>query len=84
MLKHNLTKKNDFYQKLLSEQTALLLILIVAAALRFWDLWELPFMHDEFSALFRTQYDSFSDLIRLGVVQNDSHPAGVQVFYTIG
>ncbi len=37
-------------------------------------------MHDEFSALFRTQYDSFCDLVRLGVVQNDSHPAGVQVF----
>lgn len=72
--------KKDLYRKLLSEQSALLLILIVAAALRFWDLWELPFMHDEFSALFRTQYDSFNDLIRLGVVQNDSHPAGVQVF----
>ncbi len=37
-------------------------------------------MHDEFSALFRTHYDSFLELIRSGVMQNDSHPAGVQVF----
>ena len=37
-------------------------------------------MHDEFSAIFRTYYDSFSDLIEIGVKQNDSHPAGVQVF----
>lgn len=54
--------------------------MLVAAFLRLWQLDEVPFMHDEFSALFRTEYDSFSELIRLGVMQNDSHPAGVQVF----
>lgn len=59
---------------------ALLLILIVAASLRLWDFASLPFMHDEFSALFRTHYDNFSELIKSGVMQNDSHPAGVQVF----
>ena len=37
-------------------------------------------MHDEFSALFRTQYHTFHDLILYGVKLNDSHPAGVQVF----
>ena len=37
-------------------------------------------MHDEFSAILRTYYDNFSDLIEIGVKQNDSHPAGVQVF----
>jgi len=58
----------------------LYLLLLVAAILRFWQLDKVPFMHDEFSALFRTDYDSFSELIRLGVMQNDSHPAGVQVF----
>lgn len=59
---------------------ALLLILLTAAGLRLWDFAALPFMHDEFSALFRTHYDTFSELIKLGVMQNDSHPAGVQVF----
>jgi len=37
-------------------------------------------MHDEFSAIFRTWYDSVSDVIEIGVKQNDSHPAGVQLF----
>lgn len=37
-------------------------------------------MHDEFSAILRTYYDNFSDLIEIGVKQNDSHPAGIQVF----
>ena len=37
-------------------------------------------MHDEFSAIFRTYYSSFSELIEIGVKQNDSHPAGVQIF----
>ena len=36
-------------------------------------------MHDEFSAVFRTYFDSFSQLIEQGVLP-DSHPAGVQVF----
>mgnify|MGYP001111041691 CR=1 FL=1 len=36
-------------------------------------------MHDEFSALFRTGYDSFQHLIQQGVA-TDAHPAAVQVF----
>ncbi|MBG0781526.1 MAG: glycosyltransferase family 39 protein [Bacteroidales bacterium] len=52
----------------------------MAALTRFWHLERVPFMHDEFSALFRTRYDSFKDLVQLGVMENDSHPAGVQVF----
>jgi len=66
------TKKN--YQKLL------LFILIVAAVVRFWDFWNIPFMHDELSAMSRLTFKSFSDLIKYGVVLNDTHPAGVQVF----
>jgi len=75
-----LDRKNKIDRKAYSEPAAVVIILIVAAALRFWGLQQLPFMHDEFSALFRTQYNSIGDLIRLGVIQNDSHPAGVQVF----
>ena len=55
-------------------------ILLVAAVLRLWKLGQVPFMHDEFSALFRLQFDNFRDLIRYGVTEGDSHPAGVQVF----
>lgn len=58
----------------------LFFILLAAAILRFWKFSQIPFMHDEFSALFRTDYNSFYDLIRYGVMENDSHPAGVQIF----
>lgn len=58
----------------------LLVILVVATILRYWAFWDIPFMHDELSAMSRLQFDSFSDLIRYGVVLNDTHPAGVQVF----
>lgn len=54
-------------------------ILLVAAILRLWKLGQAPFMHDEFSALFRLKFDSFHDLIQYGV-KIDGHPAGVQVF----
>lgn len=37
-------------------------------------------MHDEFSALFRTNYETLANLLNEGVMQNDSHPAGVQLF----
>ncbi len=56
------------------------MIMIIAAFLRFWNFGSIPFMHDEFSAIFRTWYDSVSDVIEIGVKQNDSHPAGVQLF----
>jgi len=58
----------------------LILIMVVAGLLRFWDYIHLPFMWDELSAMSRTVYDNFRDLIRYGVVENDTHPAGVQVF----
>ncbi len=58
----------------------LLLTVFVGAILRFYDYSHLPYSHDEFSALFRTRFDNFNDLIRFGVVATDTHPAGVQVF----
>lgn len=47
--------------------------------MRFYNVLEIPFTHDEFSALFRTNFDSFSALIE-GGVKVDGHPAGLQVF----
>lgn len=57
----------------------LALILIVGAVLRVYNFTEIPFTHDEFSAYFRTQFDTFSDLIAHGA-RIDGHPVGIQVF----
>lgn len=54
-------------------------ILLVAAVLRLWRLGQVPFMHDEFSALFRLRFDNLRDLFQNGIIV-DGHPAGVQVF----
>lgn len=56
-----------------------ILILTIALLLRGYDLFEIPFTHDEFSAYFRTQFNSFSELIAQGA-RIDGHPVGVQVF----
>lgn len=53
--------------------------MVVAAVLRLWKLGQVPFMHDEFSALLRTRFDSFHDFIHQGIMP-DSHPIGVQLF----
>lgn len=77
--KHHLrTVRNKTSRKL--DLLLLGLILLVAAVLRLWKLGQIPFMHDEFSALFRLRFDTFRELIRYGVAEGDSHPAGVQVF----
>ena len=79
MRKHHLrSARNKTSLKL--DYILLGVILLVAAVLRLWKLGQVPFMHDEFSALFRLQFDNFRDLIRYGVTEGDSHPAGVQVF----
>ena len=57
----------------------LLLILLVGAILRFFHWHEIPFTYDEFSALFRTEFDSLGELIQKGA-KIDGHPAGIQVF----
>ncbi|MGP1446311.1 MAG: glycosyltransferase family 39 protein [Candidatus Limimorpha sp.] len=54
-------------------------IMLVTAVLRLWRLNQIPFMHDEFSALFRTSYDNLHDLFTQGIIV-DPHPAGVQFF----
>ena len=73
--KNNPTLKN----KLSLDNSLLLLIIVVAAILRFWNYPNIPFMHDELSALARTHFYSLSDLIEKGAA-TDGHPIGVQVF----
>lgn len=62
----------------LSPALLFLFVLFAGVFLRTYDWLAIPFTHDEFSALFRTGYDSFGELIRKGV-KNDVHPAGIQV-----
>ncbi len=63
----------------LSNKAVLVFIIAAAAVLRFYAYGHIPFTHDEFSAVFRTNYDSFSQLIQQGI-KIDGHPAGIQVF----
>ncbi len=63
-----------------AERLLIILIVILAAFLRFRNFGKLPFMHDEFSAIFRAWFDSVWQVIEIGVKQSDSHPAGVELF----
>ncbi len=56
------------------------LLLGLASVLRLYHILSLPYFYDEFSALNRTHFNNFSDLINNGVIISDNHPAGVQVF----
>lgn len=62
-----------------ADNILLICILIIAFILRVYRLSYIPFMHDEFSALLRTQYNSFNELIEKGVMI-DGHPPLIQVF----
>lgn len=54
-------------------------ILLIALLLRMFRLHELPFMHDEFSALFRADFRTFGEMIEKGVY-TDTHPPLIQIF----
>lgn len=62
-----------------SEYYLIAFILLIGTILRFWNFSEIPFTHDEFSALKRLHFHSFEELINKGV-KLDAHPAGVHVF----
>ena len=76
--KNHLRKIHNASDKRL-DYILLAVIIAIAAVLRLWKLGQVPFMHDEFSALLRTRFDSFHDFIQQGVMP-DSHPIGVQAF----
>jgi hypothetical protein len=52
---------------------------LCAAILRFYQFETAPFTHDELSALLRTNFSNFQELIAKGVAI-DGHPAFIQVF----
>lgn len=57
-----------------------LCLFFVAAVLRFFNGFDIPFVHDELSALNRIQFDSIADVVAQGVKEQDNHPALIQVF----
>ena len=75
---HHLRKNHNASSKTI-DLILIVVIILVTALLRLWKLGQVPFMHDEFSALLRTRFDNFHDFIQLGVMP-DSHPIGVQLF----
>ena len=61
------------------ENLFLLIILMVAAALRFYQYGSFSYANDEMSALFRLHYDTFAELVQKGFYV-DGHPGGIQTF----
>ncbi|WP_343637070.1 glycosyltransferase family 39 protein [Fluviicola sp.] len=67
------------FSNFIKEHSVIIGILLLALILRCYDLFSIPYTHDELSGLLRTRFDSFSELIAKGV-KIDGHPAFVQVF----
>ena len=61
------------------ENLFLLLILCLAAALRFYHYGSFSYSNDELSALNRLHYNTFAELVQKGFYV-DGHPGGIQVF----
>ena len=76
--KHHLRKTRNKTNRTI-DYIILGVIIVVAAVLRLWKLGQVPFMHDEFSALSRTGFTNLHDFIEQGIL-TDSHPLGVQTF----
>ncbi|MFN7312700.1 MAG: hypothetical protein ACK5UI_04380 [Bacteroidota bacterium] len=57
----------------------LVIILIIATLFRTYQLFDIPLMNDELSALHRLQFQHLSELINKGIIP-DGHPAFTQIF----
>lgn len=71
--------KKDILKLIFETRYLLLIIVAVGALVRLWNYSSMPFTYDEMSALKRTGFSSFSDLIHQGV-KIDAHPPLIQVF----
>ncbi|MGB0806322.1 MAG: glycosyltransferase family 39 protein [Salibacteraceae bacterium] len=63
-----------------SDKGLFLFLLFVASVLRLFNVFELPYVHDELSALNRINFNSIGEVITHGVKEQDNHPALIQVF----
>lgn len=66
-------------KKIEQEWLYLGIVLLFAFIIRAFNFFELSFLNDELSALARTRFNSFSELINKGVLP-DGHPPLIQVF----
>ena len=69
----------SFLKKTSPNNYLLLFVIAVAAIIRFWDYSSMQFMHDELSAVIRSQANGFSELI-YKTKTTDVHPVGVPIF----
>lgn len=67
------------FQKLEIRDYIAAVFIIIGAGLRFYGFSEWSLSNDELSALSRTNFDSFSELIDMGIWV-DGHPALIQIF----
>lgn len=74
-LNNNSTYSNSF----LSNKWILFFIVAIGTLLRFYHFTDLPYSHDELSALLRCDFPDFNTLIEHGV-KTDFHPPGIQIF----
>ncbi|MCU0423684.1 MAG: glycosyltransferase family 39 protein [Bacteroidia bacterium] len=54
--------------------------LLIGISLRLYHFDELALTNDELSAIYRANYTSFSEMIKVGVIELDMHPPLVQIF----
>ena len=64
----------------ITERITLILLLLLALALRFWGFPDIPYTHDEISALVRVDFPTLGDAISKGVWNIDTHPPGTHAF----
>lgn len=57
----------------------ILVILVLATGMRFYHWFDIPYMHDELSALIRTKFNSYREVLEKGI-KVDGHPALIQSF----
>lgn len=66
-------------KKLILQHQHFAILFVIGLVVKFFFTYNLQFNYDEVSALLRTNYQSFGELIEKGV-KPDGHPAGMQVF----
>jgi hypothetical protein len=64
----------------IAERITLLFLLLLALLLRFWGFPDIPYTHDEISALVRVDFPTLGDAISKGVWNIDTHPPGTHAF----
>lgn len=62
-----------------SDFVLLLAVMGIAILLRFWNIPNMAFMHDELSGLFRAQSETITNVIK-AIKETDVHPFGIPVF----